>query len=463
MKVAIIGAGISGLSTVHFLKKNGADVFVFEKNNYPGGTINSKFVDGYLVESGPNSTSETNFVIDELVNDLGIQNEKVYADENSKYRFILRDGTLYALPSGIGSFITTKLWTAGGKFRLFGEPFIGRVPKGSIRTNHEESIADFVIRRLGREFLDYAINPFVAGVYAGDPSELSVRAAFPKLYALEEKYGGLLKGTIVGMRERKKRQDKAKVSAKLFAFKSGMGILPATIANSLGEAISYQQSAVSVKKVDSNSGRFLLQFFSNGKIESEEFDSVVLSVPSYAAAEIVNPWLPQLSDELAKIKYPPVAVAVLGYNREQVKRDLTGFGFLVPEIENRKILGTIWSSSIFPNRAPDGFVELTTFLGGSRQPHVVKLSEEEIAKMAHEENAELMKIEGEPVFQSVSKWEKAIPQYNIGHLAIMDVVSRVETMYKRFYICSNYKDGISVADCIANGKKTAERILHEGD
>ena len=132
-------------------------------------------------------------------------------------------------------FFLTKLWTAGGKLRLFGEPFIGRA-------NHEESIADFVTRRLGKEFLDYAINPFVAGVYAGNPSELSVRAAFPKLYALEEKYGGLLKGTIKGARERRKRPEKAKVSAKLFAFKSGMGILPLTIANSLGAAINYDVS-----------------------------------------------------------------------------------------------------------------------------------------------------------------------------------------------------------------------------
>ena len=453
MKVAIIGAGISGLSVAHFLKKGEAEVIIFEKNNYPGGTISSKMVDGYLVEAGPNSTSETNFVIDELLDDLGIHDEKVYADENSKFRFILRDGTLHALPSGVGSFITTKLWTVGGKLRLFGEPFIGRA-------NHEESIADFVVRRLGKEFLDYAINPFVAGVYAGNPSELSVRAAFPKLYALEEKYGGLLKGTIKGAKERKKRQEKAKVSAKLFAFKSGMGILPVTIAKSLGEAVSYQHPAVSVEHLKSGE-RFRVGFVSGGKIEYGVFDKVVLSVPSYAAAEIVKPWLSELARKLEKIKYPPVAVAVLGYKLEQIKMSLLGFGFLVPEIESRKILGTIWSSSIFPNRAPEGYVELTTFLGGSRQPKIAKLSEEEIAKVAHEENSALMKIEGEPAFQSVSKWDKAIPQYNIGHLSIMDAVSHVESIHKGFYICSNYRDGISVADCIANGKKTAERILHE--
>ncbi len=449
MKIAVVGAGISGLAAAHFLKKGGAEVTVYEKNTVPGGTIGSKAVDGYLVENGPNSTSETNFVIDEMLSDLSMKEEKVYADESSKYRFIIRDGRLHALPSGPGSFISTKLWSGGAKIRLFAEPFIGRA-------EHEESIADFVTRRLGREFLDYAIDPFVAGVYAGNPSDLSVRAAFPKLYALEEKYGGLLKGTIRGSRERKKRGTKAKASAKLFAFRSGMGILPGTIAGELGGSVRFGTAVNGVKKYPSV---FVVNFISDGKPGNETYDGVVLSTPAFAAAAILNSWLPELSSELLKVKYPPVAVAVLGYKREQVKIDLKGFGFLVPELEKRNILGTIWSSSIFPNRAPEGFVEFTTFIGGSRQPKLAALSADEVAKIAHEENASLMKIEGRPAFQAVSKWERAIPQYNIGHLSIIDAVRHVETLHEGFYICCNYKDGISVADCIANGKKTAESIL----
>ncbi len=449
MRIAVVGAGISGLSAAHFLRKAGAEVAVFEKNPGPGGTIGTKVIDGYLVESGPNSTSETNFVIDELLSDLSISDEKVYADETSKYRFILRNGRLHALPGGPGSFISTKLWTLGGKLRLFAEPFIGKA-------GYEESIADFVTRRLGGEFLDYAINPFVAGVYAGSPSDLSVRAAFPKLYALEEKYGGLLKGALLGARERKKRGTKARASAKLFSFRSGMGILTSTIARELGESIRFGAAVESVKR-DGTS--FVVNYSLNAKLDSGIFDGVVLSVPAFAAAAIVKSWLPELSSELAKIKYPPVAVAVLGYRREQVRTDLKGFGFLVPEVESRKILGTIWSSSIFPDRAPEGCVEFTSFIGGSRQPKLTALSSEDVARVVHEENAALMKIDGVPVFRAVSKWEKAIPQYNIGHLSILDAVRHVESLYKGFYICSNYKDGISVADCIANGKKTAESFL----
>lgn len=451
MKIAVIGAGISGLSTAHFLKRMGAEVTVLEKSQGPGGTIGTKIIDGYLVENGPNSTSETNFVIDELLSDLSIEDEKVYADESAKYRFILRSGKLHALPSGPGSFVSTRLWSAGGKLRLFAEPFVGRAA-------YEESIADFVTRRLGVEFLDYAINPFVAGVYAGNPSDLSVRAAFPKLYALEEKYGGLIKGTIKGARERKKRGTKARASAKLFAFRSGMGILTDSIAKELGDSVHYGATVESVRK---DRTQFTVNFSSGGKLDSEAFDAVVLSTPAFAAAEIVKSWLPELSSELSKIKYPPVAVAVLGYRREQVRIDLKGFGFLVPEVEKRKILGTIWSSSIFPNRAPGGYVELTTFVGGSRQPKLVALPSEEVARIAHEENAALMKIEGAPAFRAVSKWDHAIPQYNIGHLAIIDAVNHVESIHNGFYICCNYRDGISVADCIANGKKTAESVLKE--
>lgn len=449
MRVAVVGGGISGLSVAHFLKRAGAEVMIFEKNGTPGGTIGTRMTEGFLVEIGPSSTSETNFVIDEMLADLGMKDEKVYANDGSKYRYIVRGGELYALPGGPGSFISTRLWSARAKFRLLGEPFIGRATR-------EESIAEFVKRRLGREFLDYAINPFVAGVYAGNPSDLSVRAAFPKLYALEEKYGGLLKGTLQGARERRRRADKAKVSAKLVSFKSGMGVLPSTIAKSLGDAVLFNTPVISVKP---ESACYRLGFVEKGKTSGEVFDCVVLSTPAYSAAQIIRSWLPELSEQLSSIKYPPVAVAILGYKLSQVEMDLNGFGFLVPEVEKRKILGTIWSSSIFPNRAPEGSVELTTFVGGSRQPGLASLPADEIAGIAHGENSSLMMISGEPTFNSVTRWEKAIPQYNIGHLSIVESVKHVESVYKGFYICSNYRDGISVADCIANGKRTAEKIL----
>lgn len=446
MKVAIIGAGISGLTTAFFLKKKGAEVTVYEKNDYPGGTIRTKLINGFLVESGPNSTSETNTVIDEVVSELGIKEQLVYASDNARYRFIVRRGRLNALPGGFMSFITTPLWSPLGKMRIFLEPFIG---KG----DHEESIAEFVERRLGREILDYGINPFVAGVYAGNPSELSVRAAFPKLYALEEKYGGLIKGTIKGARERKKRPEKARISARLFSFKNGMGILPVTLANWLKDDILY---SAEVLQVSPESGKFVVNTSSHG---SGLFDAVVLSVPAYVAAVILRTWNPVLSDKLNQIKYPPVSVAVLGYRSSAVKTNANGFGFLVPEVENRKILGSIYSSSIFPCRAPEGSLELTTFLGGSRQPEIALLPDDEIIKIAHRENAELMGISEDPIFSYVSKWERAIPQYNIGHLEIVNLINRVELENKGFYICSNYRDGVSVADCLSNGKKTAERIF----
>ncbi len=218
-KVVVIGAGISGLCVAYWLKKHGVNVVVLERDSRVGGTMKSLREDGWLVELGPNTALETTPLFQQLFNEIGITDKRVYANEAASKRYILRDGILHALPMGPASFLTSKLWTWRGKLRLLKEPFVGRA-------YHEESVAEFVRRRLGSEFLDYAINPFVAGVYAGDPEQLSVQAAFPKLYALEEKYGGLVKGLIKGRKERKERDETAKSRARLFSFVDGIQSFP---------------------------------------------------------------------------------------------------------------------------------------------------------------------------------------------------------------------------------------------
>ncbi|MEO8168378.1 MAG: protoporphyrinogen oxidase, partial [bacterium] len=222
-KIVIIGGGISGLTAAWWLHKMGADVTVLEKDQTVGGTIRSVREDGWLVETGPNSALETTPLFNEMFEGLGIAGQRLYADDRSNKRYILRGGRLHPLPMSPGSFLSSSLWTLAGKLRLLKEPFVGRSVK-------DETIAEFVERRLGKEFLDYAINPFVAGVYAGNPEHLSVRAAFPKLYALEQKYGGLVKGMVKGRRERKQRSEKAKDRAKMFSFKNGMATFPQAIA-----------------------------------------------------------------------------------------------------------------------------------------------------------------------------------------------------------------------------------------
>ena len=210
--VIIVGAGITGLATAWWLHKSGADVVVLERDSAVGGTMKTVHTGGWLIETGPNSALETTPLLKKLSAEVGIENELIYANEAADNRYILRDGALHPLPMKPALFLKSKLWSLSGKLRLLKEPFIGRSLK-------EETIAEFVARRLGKEFLDYAINPFVAGVYAGNPEQLSVQAAFPKFYALEKNYGGLIKGQILGARERKKRAEKAKDRSRLFSYK----------------------------------------------------------------------------------------------------------------------------------------------------------------------------------------------------------------------------------------------------
>lgn len=452
----IIGAGISGLTTAFFLKRNGLNVVVLESDSEVGGTMKSKRVKDYLVEYGPNSALETTPLFKQIIDEVGIADEMVYANEASNKRYIFKDGKLHPIPMKPPEFFKSKLWSFRGKIRIMLEPFHARAKNPSGDPFWEETLAQFVRRRLGREFLDYTINPFVAGVYAGDPEKLGVRSAFPRLYALEEKYGGLILGTIRGARERKKRAEKSKVTSRMFSFINGMGTLPRAIANYLGNSVVLNAKVRSIKK---EGGEFIVEFEKDGKVESLSSSVVVVSTPAYSASEILRELSEQISQALREIYYPPVAEVVFGYKKEAVGVEPDGFGFLIPEKENRKILGTLWSSTIFPNRAPEGYVEFTTFVGGTRQPDLALKSDDELIKIVSDELKDIMKISGEPDFVWISKWEKAIPQYNVGHLKIMWLIDEFEKENPGIYLCANYRGGIAVGDCVMNAEKTANKIL----
>lgn len=447
--VAVIGAGISGLMTAFFLKQHGIPVVVLEKDDRPGGTMKTERENGWLIETGPNSTLETTPLFRQLFRDLNLETQLTYADPSGNLRFIVRNGQLRLLPTGLGSFLVTGLWSFPGKLRLLREPFIGR-GKG------EESIAEFVERRLGREFLDYAINPFVAGVYAGDPRSLSVQWAFPKLYALEAKYGGLIKGVLGGRRERKQRAEKAKDRAEMFSFRDGMEVLPQALARALGSSI---ELGCTIDTLGESDNRREILYHKAGQQHRLAVSAAVLSVPAHAAAKFIAPVSTSLASSLSSISYPPVAEVFLGFHREQIKRSLKGFGFLMPEIERRKILGTIWSSSLFPGRTPgEGYVALTTFVGGARQPALALESDEQILTNTMDNLQSLMNIQGPPVFTKIRKWEKAIPQYNVGYGEVLRSIDEFEERHPGMFFCGNYRGGIAVGDCVMSAEKTAENV-----
>jgi oxygen-dependent protoporphyrinogen oxidase len=456
--IVIVGAGISGLTVAYYLRRAGLRVTVLEAGDAPGGTMRTILDGGWMVETGPNSALETTPLFGEMFDGLGIAGERVYADAAADRRYILRGSRLHPLPMSPGAFLSSSLWSVAGKLRLMKEPFVGRA-------TGEETVAQFVHRRLGGEFLDYAINPFVAGVYAGDPAALSVQAAFPKLYALEERYGGLIRGMVRGAGERRRRAEKAKDRARMFSFRNGMQTFPAALARSLGDELLLNCRATSVERNDAPGGGpgFVVRYLRGGTSGFLEAPAVVLAVPAYIAENFVRPFSDSLAAALGRIFYPPVAEVFLGFPASAMGRPLDGFGYLIPAKEQRKILGTIWSSALFPGRAPEGHVALTTFVGGARQPALAGLDDRELIGTVASELRSLMAVRGDPVYARIIRWEKAIPQYNLGHLALMDRIGSLERDVRGFYLCGNYRGGIAVGDCLTSGERLAGRIAGEAE
>jgi oxygen-dependent protoporphyrinogen oxidase len=337
--------------------------------------------------------------------------------------------------------------------RLLREPFIKPAP-----AEEEESIAQFVLRRLGREFLDYAINPFVSGVYAGRPERLSVRYAFPKLYMLEQEHRSLIRGAIAKGRERKKAKKKggeepqaARDRAGMISFDQGMQTLPRAIGERWQERI---RTNVSVDRIERRDG--IWHVYSGSDVYQAE--RVVVATHAYAAAELLADIDSELAVTLRRIEYPPVAVAVSLYPRQSVEHPLDGFGVLIPAVERRTILGTIFSSTLFPNRAPEGMVALTSFIGGARQPELALRDRDVIRFELHRELQRTLGISAPPVSVDLKVWQHAIPQYNVGYGEVLRGIEQAERRLLGLHLLGNYRGGVSVADCIKSGWELGELI-----
>jgi oxygen-dependent protoporphyrinogen oxidase len=444
--VAIIGAGITGLTAAFYLKRQGVPVTVYEAGTRAGGVIRSSRQNGFLAESGPNTILETSPKISELIRDLNLETRRIYPSPGAKNRYVVRDQKPVAMPSSQAEFLTTKLFSARAKFALAREPFVP--PR---RDGVEESVAEFVLRRLNQEFLDRAIDPLVAGIYAGDPHKLSVRHAFPKLLEAEQKYGSLLKGQFFGARE-KKSGEVSRRDAKLFSFDDGLQVLTDAAATQLGDSLKLNSPVTKLTQVE-NGWRI-----SNSNVETE-FGAVIYCGTAFKLAELKIESQTSIDfSAFSEIRHPPVASVVLGFRREDVTHPLDGFGMLIPKIENFKILGTIFSSSVFPNRAPEHFVTLTSYIGGERQPELASLPPEKLVELVCEDLRVLLGVRGQPVFTHHHFWPRAIPQYNVGYGKFKDLLNDIESKARGLFFAGSFRDGISLGDSIVSGGSIVGRV-----
>ncbi len=442
--VIVLGGGISGLTAGFLLKEKGLETLVLEASPRPGGCITTWAHDGFLFEMGPNTVLNNALEIDDLCRSAGILDERLTARPASKKRYIVKNGRLVALPGGPLGFAATPLFSMGAKLRLLKEPFVGRAPRDA-----EESIAEFVRRRLGEEFLQYAVGPFVSGVYAGNPETLSVRHAVAKIYALERDHGGLIKGAFA------KKKGPAPAGG-LFSFPSGLQALPQSLARGLGDGFMARTGAVAVRR---EKDIYTVQA-ENGEGEVEAFTTraVVSAVPARAAASILAPMGGKFPTVIGRLPYADVALVCLGFARESVAHPLDGFGFLAPEAEKRHVLGCLFPSSLFPGRAPEGFVALSAFVGGAVHPERAAGKQDEVVGKVLADLGPLVGISGEPVITRVEAWRPAIPQYNLGHGAFKDAASRFEADNPGTFISGNLLYGVSVGNCIQNATAVAGRV-----
>ncbi len=456
--VAIIGGGITGLVAAYELKQRGVPSTLFEASGRVGGVIQTHREHGFLAEDGPNTLLETSPKITELIQALGIEPRRWYSNPQNNKRYIVRGGRPCAMPASPPQFFTNSFFSWSAKFALFKEPFIKASPP-----DLEESLAQFVKRRLGQEFLDYAINPFVAGVYAGDPERLSVKHAFAKLHALEQNYGSLIKGQIQGARERKRRKEIAKDRAKMVSFDHGLQVLTDALGAAVKEHVRLNTPVEAIKQVEGSWAVAVKPDLNQSLLTSAptggEFTHVLLTSPAHklAGLRIESPVGGDLK-VLGEITYPPVTSFTMGFKREDVAHPLDGFGVLVPKVEKRNCLGTLFTSSLFAGRAPAGHVTLTSYMGGMRAPELALKSPAEIRKLVLTDLRELLGVRGEPVWEHVKQWPKAIPQYEVGYGRFKDFMDTFERTHPGLLFAGHYRDGISLSDSILAGVKAAERI-----
>jgi oxygen-dependent protoporphyrinogen oxidase len=442
----VIGGGISGLACAYRLQQAGIPVRVLDAGVRPGGVIATQEKDGFRFELGPQSFLSSEPLL-KLIDALGLKNELLHADSRAP-RYILFRGQLVPAPLAPPSLLTTPLLGPRTKWRLFTEIFRRTNPPST-----DESIAAFVRRKFGDELLDRIVAPFVSGIYAGDPEKLSLRASFPKLHEFETKYGSVLRGAM------KSRPAKGAPRPGLCSFREGMETLPRALAARLGDALLTETIVVGARRGKANGkSSFEVDVTRNGHRETLLATSVIVAAPADAASEILRDVSHKFAAPFARIEYAPVAVVAAGYRRDQVRHAGNGFGFLVPRSERLRVLGTVWNSSLFPERAPENMACFTSFAGGATDAALCGMSDDEIAEIICTEVERILGIAGPPVTRLVHRYARALPQYNLGHSETVSALGAAASSVAGLFLTGNYISGPSIGSCIEQANQTADAV-----
>ena len=433
------------------------EILLFEAEKVPGGKMRTIREDGFHMEWGPNGFLTNKPYSLELVKELGAEDRLARSSDLARKRFIFSGGRLHRLPETPQAFFRSRLLSLRGRVRILGELFAPGPPEGV-----DESLGDFARRRLGPEALEKLIDPMVTGIYAGDPDRMSLASCFPLIHDLERKYGGLVKGMIALRRERKKSGEKREMSAGpggvLMSFDHGVQTLTDLLADRLSDGLHL---GVKVNRVSRREGKILLSLEDSGRRGEIDTDVAVLATPAYAAAGLLEELDASFREALAAIPYSPISVVALGYDKAALGNPLDGFGFLIPRGERRKILGALWDSSVFPNRAPEGKALIRAMVGGVRRPELAALPPDEMFRLVRSELSATMGVTAKPVLSRSFFHERGIPQYLIGHGKVLERIEERLAAHPGIYLNSNAYRGIALNDCVLQSRLTAERIARD--
>ncbi|NQU56995.1 MAG: protoporphyrinogen oxidase [Rhodospirillales bacterium] len=440
--VAIIGGGISGLSAAYDLSGRGYKVVVLERQVRPGGNAQSERIGGFLMEHGPSSINAQAMETVGLSRDLGLETLRTDLGTQVKSRYLVGGGRLQGISTHPLGFLMSGYLSPLARLRLMAEMFVPR------RTfDEEETITEFWSRRFGREFTDKVIDPLVAGLYAGKADNLSVNAVFPSIVAMEKKYGSISRAVL------SKRFASGKMPGRrLFSWMDGIGTLPSALAIQLGSTI---RTGVVVTSLQRSAKGFEISTAKSGSLSAR---AIIVATQPHVSAALLEGMDCAAAEAISEIAAPPIAVAFLGFKRNQVDHPLDGLGFLAPAGEKRPLSGALFPSSMFKNRAPEGHVALSGYVGGARAPQMALMSSEDITALARDEFRDLLGAKGEPVVARVRQWSQGLPQLTTGHGQRLQSIHDAEQRHPGLFVTGNYFTGPALTTCLTQSLETTSRV-----